>query len=77
MKIPDPADVYPPGELPQGGRLRLQTPSGRDKLTFEFDRFRPHSLLPWIAAISRFHFQQKNRENIKFWPSYDYFSKIA
>ena len=30
MKIPDPADVYPPGELPQGGRLRLQTPSGRD-----------------------------------------------
>ena len=48
-----------------------------NKLTFEFDRFRPHSLLPWIAAISRFHFQQKNRENIKFWPSYDYFSKIA
>ena len=47
------------------------------KPTFEFDRFRPHSLLPWIAVISRFHFQQKNRKNIEFWPSYVYFSEIA
>ena len=48
--------AFTPPDLQGWDLIVVRTP----KLTFVFDRFRPHSLLLWVAAISRFHLLQKS-----------------
>ena len=56
----------------QVGPMEVWTPY---KPTLSFARIKPQALLVWVEEIPSSHFLQEVRKNIKFWPSYDQFSK--